>query len=79
VFCGICCKKRWYLPDDLKKLIGDVEADDIPRHMRCEKGHAREYLQAEFQYLTAEERQAIRVRRLAEVRMVRRVIWTDEE
>jgi hypothetical protein len=78
VYCGICCKKRWYLPNDLKQLIGDIEADEIPRHMRCEKCRQKELL-VEFQYLTAQERETIRIRRLAQVRMVRRVIWTDED
>src|SRR5215470_12357696 len=56
VYCGICCKKRWFLPSDLKQLMGDIEADDIPRHMRCDLGHDQDFLQVEFQYLTAHER-----------------------
>jgi hypothetical protein len=78
VYCGPCCKKRWYLPSDLKQLVGDIEAGDIPRHMRCEKCCNKE-LQVEFQYLTARERQGIRIRRLAEVRIVRKVIWVDDD
>jgi hypothetical protein len=42
------------------QLVGDIEADDIPRHMRCEMGHYKEFLQVEFRYLTAQERQSVR-------------------
>jgi hypothetical protein len=66
------------MPSDLKQLMGDIEADDIPRHMRCDQGHDKEFLLVEFRYLTAQEGQGIRIRRLAEVRMVRKVIWRHD-
>jgi hypothetical protein len=46
--------------------------------MRCERCKLRE-LDADIILPSAAERLKIRVRRLVEIRMVRRVIWRDEE
>jgi ribosomal protein S27AE len=76
VRCGHCNITRHYQPADLQQLAGDVPADGI--RMRCEKCGKSEWMRATFEALPAAERQAIRVRRLAEVRMVRKAIWRDE-
>ena len=77
VECGFCRIKRHYLPGDLFKLLGDVPFWDVEHRMRCVKC-GRNDLRAHLHFPSAEERQRIRVRRLREVRMVRRVIWQDE-
>jgi hypothetical protein len=46
--------------------------------MRCEKCHKTEWLMATFCHLTGAERAAVCVRRLAEIKTVRRVVWRDE-
>lgn len=78
VRCRLCNVKRWYDPNDLLKLFGDVEAAAIDGKMFCVKCGKKEYISAEFQHLSAKERMGVRVRRLAEIRTVRRIIWKDE-
>jgi hypothetical protein len=69
--------KRYYRPDDLLKLSGDVGIDDV--RMRCEKCGNGDYIVAELQHMTVTERASIRVRRLVEIKMVRKVTWRDGE
>jgi hypothetical protein len=64
------------MPADLQQLAGDVPADGI--RMRCDTCGKREWMRVSFENVPAAERQRVRVRRLAEVRMVRKVIWRDE-
>jgi hypothetical protein len=76
VRCGHCNIARHYVPADLQRLAGDLPAAAIK--MRCEKCGKSEWMRVSFENLPAAERQEIRVRRLAEVRLVRKVIWRDE-
>lgn len=78
VRCGLCNVKRWYQPSDLREIFGDVEAELVGSKMSCERCGKNDFMHAETQSPTARERQSIRVRRLAGVRTVRRVIWRDE-
>lgn len=78
VRCGLCNVKRWYLPSDLREIFGDVEAELVGARMSCKRCGKNEYMHAETQNPSARERQGIRVRRLAEIRTVRRVVWRDE-
>lgn len=78
VRCQHCNIKRWYQPGDLIKLFGNAEVDQLTGAMVCVKCGLKEYILAESESLTARERMNIRVRRLAGIRMVRRVIWEDE-
>jgi hypothetical protein len=79
VRCGHCNLKRWYEPSDLIRLFGDVDTDRLHGAMLCLKCGSKEFISAEAQSLTARERVGIRVRRLAEIRVVRRVIWRDDD
>lgn len=78
VRCGLCNVKRWYQPSDLREILGDIEAELVGSKMSCERCGKNDCVHADTQNPTARERQGIRVRRLAEIRMVRRVIWRDE-
>lgn len=78
VRCGICNVKRWYQPGDLRDIFGDVEAELVGGKMSCERCGKNDFMHAETQSPSARERQSIRVRRLAEIRTIRRVIWRDE-
>ena len=78
VRCLNCNITRHYLPGDLAKLVGDIPFWDVERHMRCERCKRRE-LDAGIILPSAAERLKIRVRRLVEIRMVRRVIWRDDD
>lgn len=79
VRCGLCNVKRWYQPSDLREIFGDIEANLVGSRMSCDRCGKNEFINAETQSPSARERQGIRVRRLAEVRMVRKVVWRDED
>lgn len=74
--CVHCNIRHHYYPADLLKLAGDVPASAI--RMRCVKCGSTEWLRVTFESLSAAERQGIRIRRLAGIKMVRKVIWEDE-
>ncbi|CAH2406525.1 hypothetical protein [Mesorhizobium escarrei] len=78
VQCGLCNVKRWYQPGDLREIFGNVEAVLVGSKMSCERCGKNEYMHAETQNPSARERQGIRVRRLAGIKVLRRVIWRDE-
>jgi len=77
--CGLCSIKRVYRPIDLVQLVGDVGMLDLERSIRCEKCQRKDYMQIEFWYPTGRERDGLKVRRVAGIRIIRKVIWRDEE
>lgn len=76
---GSAASKRWYQPGDLREIFGDVEAEMVGSKMTCERCGKNEFMHVETQNPSAGERQSIRMRRLVEIREVRRVIWRDED
>ena len=68
---------RHFEPTDLERLLGDVPFHALLDRMRCEC-RRRDYLVAALTIPTAEERLKIRVRRLVDVRYMRRIVWRDE-
>lgn len=76
--CQYCRITRHYLPDDLRTLLGDVGIAEVERRVRCESCGLKDYLVVAFHIPTTEERMAMRIRRLAGIRYVRKVIWQDE-
>ncbi|RWB18797.1 MAG: hypothetical protein EOS28_30855 [Mesorhizobium sp.] len=78
VQCGLCNVKRCYQPSDLREIFGDIEAELVGSKMSCERCGKHDFMHVETQNPTARERQGIQVRRLAEIRVVRRVVWKDE-
>lgn len=79
VQCGLCNVKRWYQPSDLKEIFGDVEAEMVASRMTCERCGKNDFMHVETLNPSARERQGIPVRRLAEIKVVRRVVWRDED
>jgi hypothetical protein len=75
ISCDYCRITRYFEPADLERLVGDVPFRALLEVMRCEKCGRRDYLDVVLLIPTAKERVGIRVRRLADVRYVRRVIW----
>jgi hypothetical protein len=59
-------------------LLGDVPFSSALGTMRCEQCRRRDYLVGSLTIPTAEERLRIRLRRLVDVRYVRRIIWRDD-
>ena len=78
VRCQFCRITRHYLPED-PTLLGDVELEQIEKHMRCEGCGHKDYLVVAFHIPTAAERASMRIRRLAGIRYNRKVIWRDED
>lgn len=78
VQCGLCNVNRWYQPGDLKEIFGDIEAELVGNKMTCQRCGKNEFMHVETQNPSARERQGIRVRRLPEISVVRRVAWRDE-
>lgn len=78
ITCHWCKISRHYLPDELRQVTGDVEVDHCALRMRCERCHRREYLDVKGWVPSAADRMRITFRRLAEVRMVRKIVWRDQ-
>jgi hypothetical protein len=74
--CPGCSPPRWYLPDELIRLFGDVPCINLERIMRC--GKCGMHLTVRVTVPSGDERQRLRVRRLDRVWWVRRVTWRDE-
>ncbi|MEO4000288.1 hypothetical protein [Mesorhizobium sp. CAU 1732] len=73
-----CCHVRYYRPEDLIALFGNFQAVKIERYVRtCERGCSRGF-HVDFSLPSAAERQAIRVRKLKEIKLIKRPIWRDE-
>jgi len=79
VYCSVCRLTRVYLPSDLIKVAGDIPPRRLERQMRCQKCKSKDYLTATNWRPTAQERVGLRIRRLVEIRTVRKVIWRDED
>ena len=73
-----CQITRHFDPTDLERLLGDLPFTYALGAMKCEKCWRRDYLVGALTIPTAEERNRIRVRRLVDVRHVRKVVWRDE-
>lgn len=76
--CQLCSIARNYQPVDLERLVGAVDLDGLTAKMRCEKCGKRDYLGAHFCFPTGQELASLRIRRLVDIRMARKVIWRDE-
>ena len=78
ITCQFCQITRHFTPADLEMLLGDVPFRYVLGSMRCERCRRRDYLVGALTIPTAEERNRTVLRRLVDVRYVRRVIWQDE-
>lgn len=78
ITCRFCRVTRNYLPGELAHLFGEVGINDVADMMRCDGCGRRDYLNATLSLPSAAERQAMKLRRLADVRTVRKVVWRDE-
>jgi len=78
ITCQFCRITRHFDPTDLERLLGDVPFSSALGSMRCEQCRRRDYLVGALTIPTAEERTRIKLRRLADVRYVRRVIWQND-
>lgn len=73
-----CFETRHYLPADLKAVLGNIDCDDLDEHMRCERCGRSDCMRAGAFVPSAQERQAIRIRRLVSVKLKKIPIWRYE-
>jgi len=78
VRCGLCVVKRYYRPEDLMKLFGDIPCMDVESRMRCESCGRKDYLRVRIETLMAEEMAKAQFRRLKGIKLLKRPIWEDE-
>lgn len=76
VTCGGCSPPRIYAPEDLITLFGDVAVMDLDEIMRCER--CGDGLRVRAYSPTGAEKNGLVVRRIAEIKMVRKVRWREE-
>ena len=77
ISCTWCRVSHCYDPADLKQLLGDVPFVNIEIHFRCSDCGKKEYMMAYIENPPARERVGTTVRRLVEIRTVRRPVWKD--
>jgi flavoprotein len=75
VTCQGCSPARHYFPTDLMTLFGDMPVMNLEDCMSCER--CRQRVRVRAVHPTAAERIGMRVRKLDEVKMVRRVRWRE--
>jgi len=75
--CQLCRVKRLYLPADLIPLCGDITVERIPKKFRCERCDTKQYLRADLVSPSAAEMVGLRVRKLMEIKHIRKPIWKD--
>lgn len=79
VECGRCRQgRRYYRPDDLIKLFGNVDVAVLPLRMRCERCGSRESMNADVHLPAPAERATLAVRRLVDVKVRLRPVWREE-
>jgi len=76
VRCPYDKRERWFLPAELRQVYGDIEVDDLVFPLKCTRCGSLSEVKGEVP--PAAERQKITLRRLVEVRYVRRAKWRDE-
>lgn len=78
VRCGCCGVKRHYRPEDWLRLLGDVPTYRLESELICSRCKTSDYLRLKPSIPSAADRQAMTLRRVKEVRMVRKIVWGDE-
>lgn len=79
VTCGLCRKSHRYYPRDIQALLGNVPFLNIEQYFHCVTCDEGLYMKAKLETPSAKERNGLVVRRLVEVKTVRRPVWRDEK
>lgn len=77
ITCEFCQVKRFYEPVDLLQLCGNISVRQIAKQFRCEQCKRKDYLTADLVSPPSRELVGMSVRRLTEIRIIRKPIWTD--
>ncbi|WP_137136710.1 hypothetical protein [Rhizobium sp. FKY42] len=75
--CAICKISRHYLPEDIQKLCGDVNAFQLRGQFRCERCGQKDSVSASFVTLLAREKVGLVIRRLERIEIKHVPIWRD--
>ncbi|PWE54032.1 hypothetical protein DEM27_22195 [Metarhizobium album] len=78
VHCKWCRISRLYYAKDILRLCGDVLIDEVPPQMRCEKCRRKDHLDAQYDTVYGPDVGKTKIRRLVEIKTIRRPIWIDE-
>lgn len=79
VTCRRCRITHLYHPDDLLKLIKeDLAIPDVAGFFRCDKCKSRDYMRSSWQAVLGPDVGRTPIRRLAEVRYARVLVWRDD-
>lgn len=78
--CRYCKTVRYFAIADLKVLFGDIECDDVVYQpgWNCEQCNRDAGFEFELKKPSAEERQKMVIRRIEEIKYVRKIKWRDE-
>lgn len=77
ITCEFCRLKRFYEPVDIMQLCGNISVRRIAKQFRCEQCKGKDYLTADLVSPPTAERIGMSVRRLTEIRIIRKPIWKD--
>ena len=77
ITCRYCKRVNYYVLDDLTRLVGDIECDDVTYKMRCTKCGGKETLELDLEDPPAAKRQTMTIRRIERIYYIRRVVWRD--
>lgn len=75
--CALCRVKRFYEPVDLLQLCGNISVRQIAKQFRCEQCKRKDYLTADLVSPPSRELVGMSVRRLTEIRIIRKPVWKD--
>lgn len=75
--CAHCRVTRFYDPADLKRLCGDIPVRRIASRFSCQICNRKDYLTSALVSPSAKERVGMKVRRLVEIRLIRKPVWED--
>ena len=77
ITCEFCQLKRFYEPVDILQLCGNISVRQIANQFRCETCKRKDYLIADLISPPAADRVGMSVRRLTEIRIIRKPVWKD--
>ena len=77
VGCRLCSVRHLYRPADLIPLCGDVTVFEIAGKFRCERCGKKSYMAADLYSPMASETVGLKVRKLVEIKLVRKPVWQD--
>ncbi|SCB38940.1 hypothetical protein [Rhizobium hainanense] len=75
--CALCRVKRFYEPVDLLQLCGNISVRHIAKQFRCEQCNRKDYLTADLVSSPSNELVGMNLRRLVQIRIIRKPIWKD--